>query len=50
MQDDKNPPYSAQYNYMMIVGITEQVDTAGMLEASLIREFKIVREVFYFGP
>ena len=42
--------YSKIYNFCIIVGVTEETSAAGMLEASLIHEFKRVRRVFYYGP
>jgi hypothetical protein len=40
------PSYADQWKYMILIGITESIETAGMLESSLIREFNVIRKVF----
>ena len=42
-QDGKDP-YSKIFNFCIILGVLPDLGSAGMLEASLIREFKRVRQ------
>ena len=42
---DGKDSYSKDFNYCVIIGVLPDLGSAGMLEASLIREFRILRNI-----
>ena len=43
--EDGKEAYSRTYNYCVLVGVLPDLGAAAMLEASLIREFKVTRDI-----